>query len=86
MGMRRRQDVLIAMAAPSCVVTGFRPIDDYAAVEALIARQRAEAWKLDPFEILDEAKRRVEATEQSILAIAEQLAAHGWVDAPELSG
>ena len=81
---RHREEVLVAMVAPSCVQTGHRLIDDYAAIEAMIAKQRASLWKLDTDRIFDRAKTTVESVEQEILALAAQLAEHGWVDAPTL--
>jgi hypothetical protein len=81
---RNREEVLVAMAAPSCVETGFLPIDEYAAVEAFVVRQWTERWALDTAWVLDRAKRTVESVEPQILAIAAQLAEHGWVDAPTL--
>lgn len=81
---RQVREVLVAMAAPSCVVTGYPHIDAYSAIEAKIATEYAALRKLDGDEILERAKSEVEAVEQEVLTIAAQLAAHGWVDAPTL--
>ena len=74
--------VLVAMAAPSCVKTGHRIVDEYAAVEACIATERARTTGHDPDEILDWAKTEVElpAVQDMILELARQLAKTGWVD------
>ena len=74
--------VLISMAAPSCVKTGHRIVDEYAAVEACIAVERARATGQDPDEILDRAKLVVQEVrvQDQILDLATQLAKTGWVD------
>jgi hypothetical protein len=74
------KEVLVAMAAPSCVKTGEPRVDAYAAIEASIARENALLRELDTDEIFDLAKAEVERTEEDILRIAHQLAESGWVD------
>lgn len=77
---RAPKRVLVAMVAPSCVHTGHRQVDNYAALEALIAVQAMEIKGFDRDEILDWAKRSVEASQETILHLATQLAETGWVD------
>ena len=74
--------VLIAMAAPSCVKTGHKIVDEYAAVEACIAVERAKVLDGDKLGILDRAKEEVERpwVQDKILDLARQLAKTGWVD------
>ena len=76
------KQVLIAMAAPSCVKTGHAIVDEYAAVEACIASERAKVTGHDPDEILDRAKAVVDGVQvqDRILELATQLAKTGWVD------
>ena len=82
---RSPKKVLTAMAAPSCVRTGHRVVDEYAAVESCIAVERARALDLDPDEILDWAQRTVSRppVQDHILALAARLAQTGWVDLAE---
>ena len=68
------------MAAPSCVTTGHQIVDEYAAVEACIAVERARNLELDPLEILGLAKTSVEHNEERILELARRLAETGWVE------
>ena len=77
---REPRKVLISMAAPSCVQTGHKLVDEYAAVEACIAVERARVLGFDPEEILDQAKQSVERVEGQILGLAGRLAKTGWVD------
>ena len=72
--------VLVAMVAPSCVHTGHRQVDNYAALEALLAVQMMEVKGFDKDEILDWALRSIERSEEKILSLARQLAETGWVD------
>jgi hypothetical protein len=82
--VERPRETLMAMAAPSCIETGHPAVDAYGAAEAGLVTLAATQRGLDPDGILDEARREVTECEQGILALAGQLAAHGWVDAPTL--
>ena len=74
------KEVLVAMVAPSCVHTGHRQVDNYAALEALLAVQMMEVKGFDKDEILDRAHRSVSSSEEKVLSLARQLAETGWVD------
>ena len=82
--VERPRETLVAMAAPSCIATGHPAADAYAAAEASLVTLAATERGLNPDEILDSAKAEATAVEQQVLALAGQLAAHGWVDAPTL--
>jgi len=75
------REVLISMAAPSCVRTGHLLIDEYAAVEACIAVERANVLGFG-LDVLDAAMREVEEenVQSWILELANQLTQTGWVD------
>ena len=72
--------VLVALVAPSCVVTGDRDIDLYARLEAEVGVDVAKTMGFDPDEILDRAKLEVERTQDDIVRYAERLAAEGRID------
>ena len=59
---------------------GHKLVDEYGAVEACIAVERARVLGFDPGEILDQAKESVERVQGQILELAERLAKNGWVD------
>jgi hypothetical protein len=75
-------NVMVAMVAPSCVHTGHRQIDDYAAMESFIAVQLMQQRGIDSGGVLDRALRVVQKTvvQDHVLELAELLAATGWVD------
>ena len=72
--------VLVALVAPSCVVTGDPDIDLYAHLEAEIGVDVAKRMGFDPDEILDRAKREVERTQFEIVRYAGRLALQGRID------
>jgi hypothetical protein len=76
------EKVLVAMAAPSCVLTGHRQVDDYAGMESFIAVRLMKAKGIDPDEVLDLALRTVEqpVVQDRVLELANGLAETGWVD------
>jgi hypothetical protein len=77
---RHPTGTLVAMVAPSCVVTSDPDIDAYGALEAQMGVHMAKVMGIDPIEILDSAKAEVTDLEGRILRYAERLAQKGRID------
>ena len=84
---REAKKVLVAMTAPSCVKTGHPQIDEYSAVVACMATERARRRGFEPDEILDWAKQEMEIrrVKDHVLTLAGELAALGWVDLKDVT-